>query len=292
MNLPEKKNRELRFITGFVIGAIILSAMMCGGWVLLCAVVLFTFLCAREYVQILRHKGFQPSEGTIMVMLLLMITAAVTASYSAFPVLMFAGVTLAFASVLFRRRQPYIANVATTVFGYMLCYLPCYVFMLRSIGSSDNMKLCSDTPGCGYIVMMFFVILATDLGAYFFGTRFGKKKLIEDVSPKKTVFGAVAGTICAVLTAIIVGKLINLSFITSLIAGTIFTIFAQTGDLCESLIKRDAGVKDSGDTLPGHGGFLDRADSYLLTAPVAYYFFEYFVCTPIVIDIQRIFTGG
>lgn len=63
----------------------------------------------------------------------------------------------------------------------------------------------------------------------------------------------------------------------SLFAGILCTVFAQIGDLCESLIKRDAGVKDSGNTLPGHGGFLDRVDSFVLTIPVMYYFCKYFI---------------
>ena len=62
-----------------------------------------------------------------------------------------------------------------------------------------------------------------------------------------------------------------------MIAGLLITFFAQIGDLAESLIKRDAGVKDSGNSLPGHGGFLDRADSYLFSTPVAYFYFKYFV---------------
>lgn len=84
------------------------------------------------------------------------------------------------------------------------------------------------------------------------------------------------------------------SFGISLILGLLCTTFAQIGDLCESLIKRDAGVKDSGDLLPGHGGFLDRADSYVFTIPVMFYYLKYFVASDqLIIDltnfIQRIF---
>ena len=77
--------------------------------------------------------------------------------------------------------------------------------------------------------------------------------------------------------SIVIGTYLGLSWYMALIAGLITTTFAQIGDLCESLLKRDAGVKDSGHSLPGHGGFLDRTDSFALTIPIMYYFFKYFV---------------
>ena len=79
------------------------------------------------------------------------------------------------------------------------------------------------------------------------------------------------------IASLVIGMYLGLSWWMCIIAGLLCTVFAQIGDLCESLLKRDAGVKDSGDTLPGHGGFLDRTDSFALTIPIMYYFFKYFV---------------
>ena len=121
------------------------------------------------------------------------------------------------------------------------------------------------------------MILFTDIAAYYFGTRFGKHKLSPVISPKKSIEGAVAGGVCAVITGLIIGKLIGISLYHSIVLSVIVTVMAQLGDLSESLIKRDAGVKDSGHSLPGHGGFLDRADSYLFSIPVAYYYIKYFM---------------
>ena len=131
--------------------------------------------------------------------------------------------------------------------------------------------------GLYFLILIFFVILFTDIAAYFFGIRFGKHKLSPVISPKKTIEGAAAGGICAVISGLIIGKLIGISLYHSFVLSLLITVFAQLGDLSESLIKRDAGVKDSGNSLPGHGGFLDRADSYLFSVPVAYYYIKYFI---------------
>lgn len=91
-------------------------------------------------------------------------------------------------------------------------------------------------------------------------------KLAPVISPNKTIEGSVGGAICAVTGALIVGYFIGVEWYLSVIAGLICTVFAQIGDLCESLIKRDAGVKDSGNLLPGHGGFwTEQTALYLLS---------------------------
>ena len=274
-----KKNAKNRIVTGVITGLIILIALYAGGFVLAAVVALFVYFSMKEYVHILQCKGFQPSFRIILFISFLLFVTSVARMEALFPIILFLGVTLSFCAVLFKLRQPYIANVATTVFGFLLCWLPTYVYLIRGIGAPGKgfLSICDISPGLGYLIMMFFTILATDIGAYFFGKRYGKHKLAPEVSPKKTIEGAVAGSLCAIITALIFGNLIHISWLHSLFAGIIITFFAQIGDLSESLLKRDAGVKDSGNSLPGHGGFLDRADSYILSAPIAYYFFKYIV---------------
>lgn len=276
-----KKNSKKRFVTGFIIGISILSALFAGGFILAAVVAIFVYFALKEYTEILNHKGFQPSFRIIAFISFLMFVISVAHKNDLFPIVIFLGATLSFCAVLFKLRQPYIANVATTVFGFILCWLPTHVYLIRVLGAPGKgfLTIGSQNEGLGYIVLLFFTILATDIGAYFFGKTFGKKQLSPEVSPKKTVEGAIAGSVLAILTALFFGYVINLSVINSLIAGVLITFFAQIGDLSESLLKRDAGVKDSGNSLPGHGGFLDRADSYILSAPVAYYFFKYIVMT-------------
>lgn len=123
------------------------------------------------------------------------------------------------------------------------------------------------------LAMMFFIlslIWATDTAAYFAGKAFGKRKLWPQISPKKTVEGAIGGMINAVIIAIIYHWLFSVygSFGKVMIAALIISVFAQIGDLVESALKRHYGAKDSGTILPGHGGILDRCDSWLFVLPV------------------------
>jgi phosphatidate cytidylyltransferase len=118
-----------------------------------------------------------------------------------------------------------------------------------------------------------------DSAAYFGGRAMGRHKLFERVSPKKTWEGAVWGLIGALGTAV-VAKYTILPYLTlaeSLVMGGIIGIFGQLGDLIESLLKRDAGVKDSSNLLPGHGGILDRFDSLLLVSPLLYIYLDFVV---------------
>jgi phosphatidate cytidylyltransferase len=119
-------------------------------------------------------------------------------------------------------------------------------------------------------------ILMGDTGAYFIGSRFGKHKLIPKVSPKKSVEGAIGGLLFSGLTAFLLTYFFKLPFPPwySIMVGVCMGIAGQIGDLMESAFKRAGGYKDSGNLLPGHGGFLDRIDSLILGIPVAFFFFS------------------
>lgn len=274
-----KKNSDTRALTGLITGLIIFASIYIGGFVFAAVVGIFVFFALKEYVNILRCKGFQPSFRISLFVSFLLFLISVAHKNELFPLVLFLGVTLSFCAVLFKLRQPYIANVATTVFGFILCWLPTHVYLIRGLGSPGKgfLTLCNHNEGLGFLIMMFFTILATDICAFFVGRKFGKHKLCPEVSPKKTIEGSVGGSVAAILVAMLFGSAFGMPLWQSILGGVLITFFAQIGDLSESLLKRDAGVKDSGNSLPGHGGFLDRADSYILSAPVAYYFFKFVV---------------
>lgn len=125
--------------------------------------------------------------------------------------------------------------------------------------------------------LIFFLLLVTwasDTGAYYVGTLYGRHRLAPTISPKKTVEGLVGGFFGAILVAYAARWwfLPELSGLDCLILATLLTITGLWGDLTESAMKRSVGMKDSGGILPGHGGMLDRLDSLLFTAPVFYYY--------------------
>ena len=270
-----------RLVTGVAIGALVFSCIILGGKWLLCLLLLFIIMASKEYAEILRNKGFLPFFKVIMIVSISMVLVSASGNDNLIPLVLVCGTIGSFLAVLFRGRQPYIANVATTILGFLIAWMPCHVCLIRNMGNQVSLFGINFQQGLYFLIFIFFVILFTDIAAYFFGVRFGKHKLSPVISPKKSIEGAVAGGLCAIIAGLIIGKLIGISFYHSFVLALIVTVMAQLGDLSESLIKRDAGVKDSGNSLPGHGGFLDRADSYLFSVPVAYYYIKYFILSDI-----------
>jgi len=114
------------------------------------------------------------------------------------------------------------------------------------------------------------VIASCDVAAYFTGRRIGGPRLAPRISPNKTRSGAVGGLLGAMMAGVLLMPVLQLSLFETMAGATFVAVLAQAGDLFESMFKRQAGVKDSGRLIPGHGGFLDRFDGYLLTMPVVY----------------------
>lgn len=282
-----KKNKVLRFTTGVIVSIIAIAAIILGSLPTYMLLSVIIFLCCREYVEILRHKGFHPSLHIITFSATIFVTLTFFHRFDLVPSMLSLTIVASFLVVLFNGRQPYIVNVATTILGALYCgWLPCHFLLIRQIGmhrvGAFQFLTSGGLPDGLFLLMFVFVAVAfTDIGAYYFGVKFGKHKLAEVVSPKKTIEGAIGGGICALIVSIVFYYLFNLigiklTIFETILGGLIITISAQLGDLSESLIKRDAGVKDSSALLPGHGGMLDRFDGYLFAIPVSYYFFQHF----------------
>lgn len=177
---------------------------------------------------------------------------------------------------LFRNNGSAILNLSTTMFGiiYLGIFGSTLVGIREYFPNIDGLY----KHGGYLIISIFATIWICDSAAFFGGTALGKHKLFPRVSPKKSWEGAIFGFVFAILTMIL-AKNIVLDFLTlkdALVIGFIIGTFGQVGDLVESLLKRDAGVKDSSNLIPGHGGIFDRFDSLIFSSPIIYLYLIYF----------------
>ena len=175
---------------------------------------------------------------------------------------LFALILFLFGAELFRNKPKPLENLAFGMFGVAYLAIPFGLIISSSFDSEGNYQ-------AWHILYFFFFMWASDTGAYFVGRFFGKRKLFERLSPKKTVEGFIGGLLASGILGLAayahIGKFERLEWIG---IGILLSITGTAGDLFESMLKRQAGVKDSGNILPGHGGILDRFDSALLSAPV------------------------
>ena len=277
-----------RVVTSFAIGLPALFAILAGGIWLTALVLVIVFYACKEYTTILQNKGFYPSFRIMLASSLLFAALAYFNCFNLISLAFTISALMALMSVLFKGRQPYIANVATTMFGFVYCgWFPLHLLFLRNIGENSFYNILPHAQGAGYCVLILFAILATDTFCYLVGCRYGKHKLSPVISPNKTIEGSIGGTVMCMLFSLGIGLAVGLPWYHAMILGAVIATFAQIGDLCESMIKRDAGVKDSSNVLPGHGGFLDRTDSYIMTIPVVYYYVQYFINSNIIADLFK-----
>ena len=285
-----------RILSGIIAIALALGMIILGGWYFTLGFSIIVYLGLLEYFQLVRAKGIEPAaKSTIVVSLLLLVTATLspTLTDAVFPI---AGTFICF-YLLFQPKMATIADVASSILGLLYGgYLPSYWVRLRvGLTHASSLPLdatasASNLPLDGYwpsswtdfsalpealtaTLLGFGCIWAADIGAYFFGKFFGRTRL-SIISPKKTVEGAIFGVAGSIAVAIAGAWYLHWPSwqVSGIILGTLVGIASLLGDLTESMMKRDAGVKDSGQLIPGHGGMLDRTDSYVFTAPLVYYF--------------------
>jgi len=237
-------------------------------------VIIVLFLGAREITTLSKGKGGKPA-----ILLLLFLLAILQIDRNPeinwdIPIhLLIVGLTLtAMILEIFRKEERPLLNISVLIFAFVWLGL-----MLGSLSELRNL------PGLGFKVTlaMFLSVWICDTSALFFGKKFGKRKILPDVSPNKTWAGTVAGLISSV---VFIGILYQFNYFIGLIStvdviafGIITGGFGQLGDWAESLLKREAGLKDTGDFLRGHGGILDRFDSLTFAAPLTLIYCTYFI---------------
>ncbi|MBP2681053.1 MAG: hypothetical protein H6Q78_916 [Candidatus Krumholzibacteriota bacterium] len=168
-------------------------------------------------------------------------------------------------------------HIAITILGVIyIGFLGSHLIMLREHPLRINLDY---GYGASFVFLAFVVTWAGDTGAYIVGSLMGRRPLIQRISAKKTKEGSVGGLVFAGAAALVARETFApyLELWQALVLGMLAGVFGQFGDLFESLIKRDADIKDTSEMIPGHGGVLDRFDSLLFTAPLIYYFVKFVV---------------
>ncbi|MEW6723705.1 MAG: phosphatidate cytidylyltransferase [Bacillota bacterium] len=247
----------LRIISALVAGPLVLVAGYWGRWPLALLVALSAGLAWWEMRVILRCHEIELPPWSLGWTLLLLFAAP--AGPVPLDQALAAIVIVSLAETVLRCGRNMYAwgwQVATGLYtGFLLRYL----LLIRGL------------LGPGPLFLVLAVTWGADTAAYFIGLRFGRHRLAPTISPGKSVEGAAAGVVGAMLSALLVARLFTLSPPVALAAGAAAGVVGPLGDLAESALKRWAGVKDSSRLIPGHGGVLDRLDSLLFVAPTVYY---------------------
>ena len=237
-------------------------------------VIAVLFLGAREIISLSKGKGGKPAILLLLFLLAVLQIDRHPAINWDIPIhLLIVGLTLtAMLLEIFRKEERPLLNISVLVFAFVWLGL-----MLGSLSELRNL------PDIGFKVTLalFLSVWICDTSAFFFGKKFGKRKILPDVSPNKTWLGTIAGLISSV---VFIGILYQFNYFDDLIStvdvivfGIIAGGFGQLGDWAESLLKREAGLKDTGDSLRGHGGILDRFDSLTFAAPLTLIYCNYFI---------------
>ncbi len=252
-----------RLLTALVGIPLIAVGVWVGGEVLLVMVAALIVTGLWEFYALVDRAGYAPSR-IVGILGGVAIAVLVYLGERRWVLAVLAAVVLC---VLFAQLNPYrgraLTNAAGTLLGVLYVgYFAAHVLLLRQL-----------KQGMAFTFLVFGTVWATDAAAYFVGRWVGRRKLLPQVSPNKTVEGATAGVVCGAVGAVLVAAGFGIPLDMAVVAGILCSTAAVAGDLWESALKREARVKDSGRILPGHGGLLDRFDGLLFAAVVGYYIF-------------------
>lgn len=267
------------------------AVVWAGGWILAVVLACLAVMAAHEVIGMARARGWEPFAWLALpAAACLVLLAALRPVYQTWAgpalaiVLGTAGLSLALSVIRRGVEGKPLPSVGATLLAPIYAGLPLsFAIFLRGYPGARW-----ESPGWEGTFLLILPLLVSwvgDSAAYFGGRAWGRRKLIPTVSPAKTVEGALAGLVGAVLasvgfTVFALGPLsggVPLSPVAAALLGLLIGMAAQIGDLAESLLKREAGVKDSGRILPGHGGVLDRFDAILFTLPLTYAVLPFFL---------------
>ncbi len=289
----------MRFKSGLIIGLFGLIVVILGDFYFAIGIAGLTYFALLELFRMAEFTGIKPATKTTLFSCFVLIISTylelkgIIGEEISNAVLPISSIGIC-TWLLLQPKPGKISDIATSIFGlFYLGFLPSYWIRLREL---DSIFIGSNYQGNGFSELGYLsgfnitlisclIIVSSDIGSYYFGKTFGKKSL-SPISPSKTVEGLIGGILCSISTGILFTYLFNWNnyLIIGIVFGIIISLMALVGDLIESMMKRDAKLKDSGNLLPGHGGILDRIDSYIFTPSLIYY-------AIVVLDFLRVTTN-
>lgn len=266
---------KTRIISGVVAAALVVGLLILNSYYSMTVVIVLALLAAIASYEMLHNTGSVKNIAAVIIAMLY--SAAVQFSYKGL-LLDPSALTVAYAVIIvlfavfdhknFGDRQITMALSMPVVISFAFSCLE------RLINVSDG-------TGLLYFVLIFNFACVSDIFAYFVGSAIGKHKLAPEISPKKTVEGSVGGLAGSIIGTLVIGLIfeavlqIDINITVLMLITPVLSIAGMLGDLFASAIKRNYGIKDYGNIMPGHGGILDRTDSILLVAPVFALFLSY-----------------
>jgi len=273
--LNKYNNLTQRIITGLLGSAGIIAGVCYSEWTYFAIFFIICLFALLEFYKLAGLDGLVPQKtfGTICGVFVYCLSFFIEQHTlpTKYYILIFPLVSFVYMIKLYKKfeRKPF-TNIAFTFLGIFYVAVP---FSLLNIAAFEN----DGSYNYQIIFGCLFILWASDTGAYFAGTYLGKRKLFERISPKKSWEGFIGGALLALIFAYGLAQYFHtLSLMQWMIVGVIIIVGGTFGDLIESLLKRSIEIKDSSNSLPGHGGFLDRFDGLLISAPFIVTYLELF----------------
>lgn len=264
------RNLLTRSTSGFVYAAIFITSILYSKESFILLVGIFGIFCIHEFGKLIQFKNIAP-----YLVFLGIIGLFYAEVFTQEVILVLLGLTLLAAlqmiGFLYSKENTYPRNVVQKmdVSVRYLAFSLSFIVLIPFIEGLYEPYI---------LVYVLLLIWANDSFAFLIGKNFGKRKLFESVSPKKTIEGFIGGLVFSIITAVVIGVYSELlSILDWVVIAIITSIIGTIGDLVESKFKRQASIKDSGNIMPGHGGLLDRLDSLLFAAPFVYLYIQFII---------------
>lgn len=258
----------MRVASAVVVFGLFLGSLLLGGWWFSAFVILVMVVAAGEFYATIRASGYRPLALFGLIGVIMMGIAAANWGIAAIGGWAAAVVLLTILFFSLTQRRDALENASLTALGLSWAGMLAFAIL---IGHGPN--------PVAHIMFIVLLVALNDIGAYFAGRTFGRRKLAPVVSPKKTVEGWFGGLLVSAIAASVLSTFPAwdaIGLTNALITAGVVAVIGPIGDLSASAVKRSIGVKDMGSVLPGHGGLLDRIDSFLFSLPAVYFLFRAF----------------